>query len=85
MIAHNKFSMGFRYGQLPAQSSKVNFDFQKNVCISLQCGMVHCPSEKYHCHLRMIFALLKSSFFPKFSGSELISSFLRLDIIFQYH
>ena len=26
MIAH-KFSMGFRYGQLPGQSSKVNFDF----------------------------------------------------------
>ena len=26
MIAR-KFSMGFKYGQLPGQSSKVNFDF----------------------------------------------------------
>ena len=55
MIAH-KFSMGFRYGQLPGQSSKVNFDFQKNVCIFLKYGMVHCFTEKNHCHLRIIFA-----------------------------
>ena len=66
MIAHN-FSMGFRYGQLPGQSSKVNFDFKKNVCIFLKYGMVHCIAEKHHCHLRMIFALLKPSLFPKFS------------------
>ena len=29
----SKFSIGFRSGKLPGQSSKVNFDFQKNVCI----------------------------------------------------
>ena len=32
MMIANKFSMGFRSGELPGLSSKVNFDFLKNVC-----------------------------------------------------
>ena len=67
MIAQ-KFSMGFRSGELPGQSSTVIFDFLKHVCIFLKCGVVHCFAEKYQCHLEKIFALLEPSFFPKFSG-----------------
>ena len=61
-----KFLMGFRSRELPGQSGKVNFDFQRNVCIFFKCGMVKCSAEKYHCHLRMIFAWSEPSFFQNF-------------------